>query len=191
MHTSASMARCALCLGLHVCKAQEDKSLVTIHMQGTGLRARLSHTKLTAPSDGSVRFPRFPTQMLDWRQCMAWQATGFSRLRSGVHLRVDLMDQLVGQHEVGNGVGVGGHAEVLIVAAREAHVDAVVLVQHAGHAIKAKAIKSAYGPTMSVRGSSCDTVCRAWSDGCVLCNVRPSVGDHDAIPVFWSAAVVP
>ena len=56
---------------------------------------------------------------------------------------MDLVDELIGQHEVGNGVCVGLHAEVLVVAPREAHVDAVVPVQHAGHAVKAEAVKSA------------------------------------------------
>ena len=57
--------------------------------------------------------------------------------------------ELVGQHEVDHGVHVGGRAEVLRVVAREGHVDAVVVVQHGGHAVEAEAVKPARWPAGS------------------------------------------
>ena len=47
------------------------------------------------------------------------------------------------EHEVHDRVDVGGWAEVLAVVAAEAHVDAVVVVQHAGHAVEAEAVEPA------------------------------------------------
>mmetsp|Transcript_7040 Transcript_7040/g.15466 ORF Transcript_7040/g.15466 Transcript_7040/m.15466 type:complete len:492 (-) Transcript_7040:1049-2524(-) len=49
--------------------------------------------------------------------------------------------EVIGQHEVHHRVHIGGHTKVLVVVAAEACVDAVVVVQHARHAVKAEAVK--------------------------------------------------
>ena len=57
------------------------------------------------------------------------------------HLRQQAVDELVGQHEVDDGIHIGVGAEVLAVLPAEGCVDAMVLVQHARHAVKAEAVK--------------------------------------------------
>lgn len=54
------------------------------------------------------------------------------------------VDEVVGQHEVGDGVCVGGSAEVLMVVSAEGCVNAMVPVEHACDPIKPEAIKPAY-----------------------------------------------
>ena len=56
-------------------------------------------------------------------------------------LRQQAVDELVGQHEVDDGIHVGVGAEILAVIPAEGCVDAMVLVQHACHAVKAEAVK--------------------------------------------------
>ena len=51
------------------------------------------------------------------------------------------MRELVGQHEVDDGVDVGGHGEVLVVVSGEPDVDPVMVVQHARHAVKPETVK--------------------------------------------------
>ncbi len=66
-----------------------------------------------------------------------------ARTCDGDRLRQQRVHEVVCEHEVHDRVDVGGWAEVLAVVAAEAHVDAVVVVQHAGHAVEAEAVEPA------------------------------------------------
>mmetsp|Transcript_6310 Transcript_6310/g.10708 ORF Transcript_6310/g.10708 Transcript_6310/m.10708 type:complete len:559 (+) Transcript_6310:975-2651(+) len=61
-------------------------------------------------------------------------------LRDRDCVRVYLPDEGVGQHQVGDPVQVGVQPEVLVVVAREAHADAVVLVEDGGDGVEAEAV---------------------------------------------------
>ncbi len=84
------------------------------------------------------------------------------------------MHEHVGEHEVDDGVHVGGRAEVLFVVAAEAHVDAVVPVQHRRDAVKSEPVK----PARACNSSQLPTVmltprCKAKSLSCInFCMLR-------------------
>ena len=62
-------------------------------------------------------------------------------LSDGDGRRDELMRELVRQHQVHDRVGVGGHRKVLVVVARKADVDPVVVIQHAGDAVEPEPVK--------------------------------------------------
>ncbi|KAI3492991.1 hypothetical protein L1887_42366 [Cichorium endivia] len=63
-------------------------------------------------------------------------------LGDGDGVGVVLVDHVVGEHEVGDGLDVDGRAKVLVVAAAESGADAVVRVEHGGDAVEAETIES-------------------------------------------------
>ena len=58
-----------------------------------------------------------------------------------MHLGQEAVDKLVREHEVHNGVHIGGRTEVFAVGAAEGHVDAMVPVEHGGDTVKAEAVE--------------------------------------------------
>ena len=52
-----------------------------------------------------------------------------------------VMDHVVHEHEVHACICVRAHAKVLVVVARERHLEAMVMVHHTGHSVKAEAVE--------------------------------------------------
>mmetsp|Transcript_103716 Transcript_103716/g.246931 ORF Transcript_103716/g.246931 Transcript_103716/m.246931 type:complete len:206 (-) Transcript_103716:960-1577(-) len=127
---------------------------------GIGNRLLAPSSAIAHRRDNLVHSPVLVLDILEKRDPHVWQghgkpiveadatfSDGHTQARHAGNILCDhhsiwshTSNQLTCQHQVDNCIHVRGHSEVLLVVAGEAHVKAVVVVQHRCHTVEAEAV---------------------------------------------------